>query len=101
MKRTLACIVSSKECEKLRKYFSVTEEEMRRLKADDEDKKLSDKQKTVRKMECLLTVIEEKGHLNPYNIDKLTGAVSKLGNKKRISDLKGPMEGYSVHNSKS
>ncbi|KAJ8023733.1 Netrin receptor UNC5B-b [Holothuria leucospilota] len=99
MKRTLAYLVSPKECEKLRKHFGVTEEEIRRLEAGDEDKKLSDKLRTVRKMECLLTIIEEKGYLNPYNVDKLTGAVSKLGDKKRISDLKGPMEGYSLHSS--
>ncbi|KAJ8019384.1 hypothetical protein HOLleu_42064 [Holothuria leucospilota] len=99
MKRTLAFVVSSKECEKLRKYFSVTEQEMRRLEAADKDKELSDKEKTVRKMECLLTVIEEKGQLNPHNIKILTVAVSKVGDKKRISDLKGPMDGYSLHSS--
>ncbi|KAJ8023752.1 hypothetical protein HOLleu_36284 [Holothuria leucospilota] len=98
MKRTLAYIVSSiKWCEELRKYFGVTGEEMRRLEAGDEDKDLSGKEKTVRKMEYLLIVIEEKGYLNPYNLDKLAGAVAILGDKKCISDLKGPMEGYSLH----
>ncbi|KAJ8023860.1 Netrin receptor UNC5B-b [Holothuria leucospilota] len=97
MKRTFACLVSPEECEELRKYFGVTEEEIRRLGAGDEDKKLSDKEKTVRKMECLLTVIEEKGHMNPFNINILTDAVSTLGDEIRISDLMGPMEGYSLH----
>ncbi|KAJ8046564.1 hypothetical protein HOLleu_05269 [Holothuria leucospilota] len=97
MNRTLACLVSPEECEALRKYFGVTEEEMRRIEAGDEDEELSDKEKTVRKMECLLTVIEEKGHLNPYNVNKLTDAVSTLGDEICISDLKGPMEGYSLH----
>ncbi|KAJ8023847.1 Netrin receptor UNC5B-b [Holothuria leucospilota] len=97
MKRTLACLVSPKECEELRKYFGVTEEEMRKLEAGDEDKDLSDKEKTVRKMECLLTVIEERDHMNPYNVKKLTDAVSTLGDEICISDLEGPMEGYSLH----
>ncbi|KAJ8023861.1 Laminin-like protein epi-1 [Holothuria leucospilota] len=96
MKRTFACLVSPKECEKLRKYFGVTEEEMR-LEGGDEDKELSDREKTVRKMESILTVIEEKGHLNPYNVYNLTEAVSKLGDKTCISDLKGPIEGYSLY----
>ncbi|KAJ8023841.1 Serine/threonine-protein kinase MRCK alpha [Holothuria leucospilota] len=99
MKRTFACLVSPQECEELRKYFGVTEEEMRRLGAGDEEKKLSDKEKKVRKMECLLTVIEEKGHMNPFNVNILTDAVSTLGDEIRISDLKGPMEGYSLHSS--
>ncbi|KAJ8023723.1 Netrin receptor UNC5B-a [Holothuria leucospilota] len=98
MKRTLACLVSPEECEELRKYFGVTKEEMRRLEAGDEVKKLSDKQRTVRKMERLLTAIEEKGHLNPYNIKKLRDAVSTLGDEIRISYLKGPMEEYFLHN---
>ncbi|KAJ8025122.1 hypothetical protein HOLleu_35237 [Holothuria leucospilota] len=100
MKRTLAYLVSPEEFEELRKYFGVTEEIIqRRLEAGNEDKtkKLSDKQKTVRKMKCLLTVIEEKGHLNHYNVDELTDAVSTLGDEIRISDLNGPMEGYSLH----
>ncbi|KAJ8023734.1 hypothetical protein HOLleu_36260 [Holothuria leucospilota] len=97
MKRTLAYIVSPEEFEDLRKYFGVTGEEMRRLETGDEDKKLSDKEHTVREMECLLTVIEEKGLLSTYNVDKLTDAVSTIGDEIRISDLKGPMEGYSIH----
>ncbi|KAJ8023777.1 hypothetical protein HOLleu_36315 [Holothuria leucospilota] len=98
MKWTLAYIVSPDECEELQKFFGVTEEEIqRRLEAGDEDNKLSYKQKTVRKMGCLLTVIEEKGHLNPYNVDILTDAVSTLGDKNHNPDLKGPMEGYSLY----
>ncbi|KAJ8023918.1 hypothetical protein HOLleu_36492 [Holothuria leucospilota] len=99
MKKTLAYIVSPDECEKLRKCFGVTEQEMGRLETGDENKskKLSDKQKTVKRMEWLLTIIEEKGHLNPYNINTLTDAVSTLGDEICISNLKGPMEGYSLY----
>lgn len=103
MERTLAHIASPNDCEKLRKYFDVTEEELTRLEAGDADrsKKLSEKEKTIKRMEFLLTVIKEKGHLYCNNIDTLIDAVSKFGDEIRTSSVIGPLEGYALHGSKS
>ncbi|KAJ8023730.1 hypothetical protein HOLleu_36252 [Holothuria leucospilota] len=109
MKKTLACLVSPEECEELRKYFGVIEEEIqRRLESTPDETRRSftflramsssgKRKNTAKRMECLLTIIEEKGHLSPYNISTVVDAVSTLGDDTRISNLKGPMEGYSLH----
>ncbi|KAJ8023737.1 UNC5C-like protein [Holothuria leucospilota] len=109
MKRTLAYLVSPEECEELRKYFGVTEEEIqRRLESTPDETRRSftflramsasgKRKNTAKRMECLLTIIEEKGHLSPYNISTVVDAVSTFGDDTRISSLKGPMEGYSLH----
>ena len=98
MKRTLAYIVSPDECEELRKYFGVTEEELSRKEAADQDKsKHLTWNRTVKRMEYLLTVIGEKGRLDAYNINHLKDAVSAISHEKLVSKLQGPIEGYALY----
>lgn len=93
MKTTLAHIASRYEFEQPRRYCGVTEEEIKTKMIDYEEG--SGKISERKRMECLLTIIEEKGRINPYKISYLKVAVSSLENDGISSDLEGPLEGYS------
>ncbi|KAJ8023253.1 Tripartite motif-containing protein 2 [Holothuria leucospilota] len=99
MKNTLANIVSPRECEEIRMHFRVTEEELSRKEFGVKNTlhNLSEKEQTTRRMLCLLTVIEENGHLNSYNLHNLTEAVLNVNDETGIFNLKGPIEGYARH----
>ncbi|KAJ8023683.1 hypothetical protein HOLleu_36187 [Holothuria leucospilota] len=98
MKRTLAHIISTEECEELQSYFGVADEVMVVTDARSENDQGKDGvTKNVKRAERLLTTFEQGGHFDPWNITNLRNALETLGDSMRVSILKGPIEGYSRH----